>query len=686
MITVDDNYKKLVKNSVREIDSFVEILVNGEYFNADTEETSVRPYILSDDADTLTKLETVADDNSIYIKYASLENNYMQLDGSFVLYDENFENDYTGFIGKYQSDATINIVNPVDPVVKSGNYNEKSSKRNITIYFDKLIINNSNKKPKIIITLEGLYQRFIPQWNMPTTGNRRTIKKEFVYTYDVEYTEKDLILTSDKLPLNIIEHDVEPYATSMYEWEFVCISNINIYVQGIKTVGSYLLWLLKCDRIRIKQINLGETVVYDNKDIIEIDVNEQTDIDNLETPNNNCSIIIDNYDRKFNVVDNNNIINKLTKESIIIPYYGIGENGYYNYQIMGNYEYNSFEDNNNMYTVINGIGSVEKLESENPYPSKENYDNNVEWFCSVIFNQPSDRSVLDYRNINNINYNGKVNQLMTKFNNKREQAQALALFSNSFVKQLRIANPITHKNMIILSKIINNVCDTITLNQQLQQPKFKKIQKTKEININNDVKGTLKDEFTILYEDKIYPETNMIYGIGAYGVDIYYQTSIFINSDVPIDFYNSNNIKVYVDNVETNNYIINEKSNYEADILVRFDNTDIKAIKITGKSYDSKNILSNYKNPSIQNGSVLDISNNYLTNIADKNRFVKYVFDYEQTYEFEIEIMADPSLEVGDMVIIETVDGNKIGIIEMIEFKYNGGLTARIKGVCADVL
>lgn len=644
MIQVSDKYKKAVKEQVRELDAFVEILVDAEYINA-TEESSTYPHIIANNQSEITNIESVSNDNSIYNKYFTLESSiepYSRLDGTYILPNMNFDNERTGYIGAWGQESEIEIENL------------NSKKRCITLYLEEVY-------KKINVTIEAVYWR---------VASGSTYEYTTTETFEYDYTDNDKeIFTSDSVPLSITKDG--------YNWTFHHVSYVKIKIIPWIRQGSINVWDLKSNRIRIKHIVMGESLLFKDKEIISINVNEETDIYNLEVPDNDCSVVLNNYDRKFNVTDKNNVLNRLGKETIIKPYYGLSIDGYYNYQLMGCYSYESFVDNNNLDTTIKGIGSIQYLESENAYLSNmmSGYDDDVKWFSRFIFNQMSPYE-------NNINYNGKVPARMTNFDNKREQAQALALFSNSYVKQLRIANTETGRNYVMLDTIQNEVKDTIYLSQQLEQPKFQKIIPTKTININYSSLGSLGQDDITIFEDNVIPEIITV-EVDNLTVETYYRKTIYINSSSPID---ANSIKVYVNGTQTTRFYYNEYSLYGIKMEISFDDVETKQVLITGKQYESKDVLETIQNNSVSEGATLDLNSNYLINNSDRKRVCDYIFKNEKVYEFEVEILGDPSLEIGDLISLETIDGYKLAIIQSIEFSYTGGLTAILKGVCSNAI
>ena len=168
----------------------------------------------------------------------------------------------------------------------------------------------------------------------------------------------------------------------------------------------------------------------------------------------------------------------------------------------------------------------------------------------------------------------------------------------------------------------------------------------------------------------------------------YYDTlNHFYRYDLRIE--NSNPIKMDTIELYINNslistlYHINKLSYYQLDLSLYYLNDSSVTLKVMAKTYDNEEQKYNVNNGA---GELIEYNNNYLRTDVDKNRVVNHFIKLEKPYAFEFEMMGNPALEIGDTILFENVDGYKKGIITSIEFKYNGGITAIIKGECENVL
>lgn len=612
MITVSEDFKKAVKEPIRQLNSFVELLVDGRY---------IRGYeqlgrISSEDKAEITVLDTTIDDNSAFCNYASLEEDYFLLDGSFILPNRS-NNKETGFIGDINS-STLNI-NNIDY-----EFDDYLNKRCITIYFE------NGYATDFSISLDVDYVGYATK------------------TITYNYTNNDKkIITTDYIK------DSAGNPTS-YIAGFKNIKNISITINN---------WSNSNHRVRIRQVNLGETVIYESNEIIEINTTEQTDIYNIDIPNNECNIKLNNYDRKFNIVDENNILNRLNSNSVFRIYYGISINGSYEYVCMGNYEFSSYDDENNYYTILNGVGIIGTLDKDfpvmlNDYSTPRNANFMLEHISRYI---DSD-----------VKYNQTIPMEYTKFNNKREQLQAITILSESVIKQTRVSEYYYNKNKINVLNLKENIVDTIDLDRQLEQPKFTKRNIINKFIIKNDLVGSLNESEQTITEEKITPYYDLT------NRDYRYRLRLISNNPIKED-----TIKIYINNSLYSNYYINGKSYYQIEIILYHLQDDYLDLKVTAQTYNNEEQIYNYN---MGNEELIEYNNNYLRNNVDKNRVANYNIQSQKPFGFEFKMMYDPSLEVTDTILFENVDGYKKGVITSIECKYNGALTATIKGECENVL
>jgi hypothetical protein len=96
MIVTSNDFKKAIKNEDRQLKGYVEVLYKHEDINAEVSSegigTDVLPIVMS--------TEKILYDSRISTDYATLENNYFKLDGSFILPNQEM-NKGTGYISNH---------------------------------------------------------------------------------------------------------------------------------------------------------------------------------------------------------------------------------------------------------------------------------------------------------------------------------------------------------------------------------------------------------------------------------------------------------------------------------------------------------------------------------------------------------------------------------------------------------
>lgn len=624
MINVSNSFKENIKRDVREIGGIAELVVSGGYYNASTDEDALIKISATNSAE-ITNLNSVTDSIPTTYKYARTDTNYTVLDGSFILANEDYTNKHTGYIG-ITTPTSLTIETKRMPwmrVLTNGN-------KKITIYFD-----------------EGYATDFgVELYPYYTDGQ---VHEPYTYSFTNNALETITIDGSN------IPDEIDVSGTTR---QFYCISKIVITINE---------WSSSNLRPKIKQVNFGETMLFENQDLIEMKMNEETSIDNINNPSNDCSIMLNNYDRKFNLINQDSVLNRLNKNSHIRTFVGVSLKGGMEYVDMGSYQYNSYTDNQDKTITLNGIGTLQSYEGKQNYLWRKGIPNSS--VLTTIAN------MLNSTN-NEVYYNGTLSLERTNTENERQQLQAIAIFSGSYIKENRDINA-RLENKISFQKRSDTIQLSIPLSIQTKEPKIIKKNKTKTIVIKTRQVNDLVNEEKVLYEGNVSDR---------------YSVKVDLNSTSPVDI---SSIKVYEKNrngtetlLSSDEYIVYNSYYVPRVQIYSLTSDDIVGIKIVGKEYNYIDLEKEITNRNISDGEIIEYNNNYLDSDYQKQRVANYVFNREgiYKYEFEIEFNGDPSLEVGDIISFETVDGWMKGFVESIDMKYNGGLIETIKGVCSNVL
>ena len=628
MITTSNKFKEKIKNDVRELDAYVELLTNYKALGIGNTSLFNTRQVTTNNSAEITNIDTLVDESSLYNNYASFEKDYTLLDGSFILANRNYTNENTGFIGE-SNQATISITGIREQV------------RNITLYFTDEYPTNI----EIILTTEFM-QNDTPYDIIYNT-----------YTINYDNNTSNTITTNENVIPEHIEQNSDTYL-------FYGITSITININEWSNVDH---------RVRIKQINAGETVLYENLDIIEMNIHEQTNFDNLEVPINSFNIILNNYDKKINILEEGNIIHRINENSSFLPYIGVLVDGVYEYVSMGKYLYSSYSDNRDKTASFDCYGDAKRMENQDIILP--------EWGLpsSQYLKTPTEITLNPSFLTDTVRYNNSFVGRLANFRSYKEQLQAVGIYAGSFIKQHRISQYLGSYYPITYEVLTDNYIDEVRLRRQLTIPTIKKKNKAKQIIVNSIMDGAISGNTITLVDDdfKTY-RPNEITNAN--------QIKVYIETTTPIDI---TSVKLYVDNVETTisyrgpAYLL--MSNFNPYLKINEITEGTHHIMVTATEKNA--IQRQYKvNNNIDAGEIIEYNNNFLNNNEQAKRVANYKFIYDRDYEFETEIMGDPTLEVGDTLKLETEAGYQLATIENLEIKYNGGLTEVVKGVSKSVL
>lgn len=624
MIQVSNAFKENIKKKVRQIGGFAEVIVNGGYFQAnDAQGSSV--YISSNDKAEITNLNSVSDISSAIYKYASLEPNRTLLDGSFILANEDYRNENTGYISETTNGSgSFEIGSSSTSII----FTRTKGAKSVTLYFEE------GYATDFTVEISVIYSGFYTQ----------------TYTYTVTNNDKQTVtIGGDDIPDIIVQNDMEQ--------AYLCITGVTVNVTA---------WSTPNRRVRIRQINAGETLLFENRDLIEMNIDEQISLDNTDAPSNECNVLLNNYDRKFNLLDNDSVLNRLGKGSAIRPFIGVSTGGGIEYVDMCSYMYSSYTENQDKTITLYGAGTVESYSAMNNYLWTKGIPNGS--VLTTLYNMGLEN--------NDVTYNGTLPLQLTDTQNRREQLQAMAIYSGSYIKENRNFG-YRLQSILSLKKVLPTSLSTIPLTSQIKEPKVTKRNKIKTIKLSSSQLGNLINEEKTLVDN--YTD-----------IPVNGKITIVINSSSPIDV---TSLKVYIDNVEIQEgtsyfpgYTIYNSNFYPIVEITNLTDEQNGVIKIVGKEYNQARTETTITNENTANGETVEYNVNYLNNSYQRTRVAKYLFNNQRDYEFELNFNGDPSLETGDTITFETVDGDMIGVIESINTKFNGGLQATIKGVCNSVL
>ena len=298
---VSDSFKKAIKNDNREVHGYIDIKYQNEYYTRSVTQIPTPLNLVRSTGSGIINY------SKIMPKYATLEDNYTLLDGSFMVWNENVTD------GKaYISNDLFENIN--DKTIIISNSSTTIPSKGITIYFKE---------------------------NLP-----------FDFTINV-------IDTND----NITTENVTNNQSYTYQFIFsdeIYISRVEINITSVEFPKNRL-------RIAYVDFNLGD--LYEDNELISFDVNESLDLLGETVPINTCEINLNNYPNsvggnKFDPINPKGLTKYLNNDVTLEPYIGVlTEDNGVEYVKMGTFYLDDWSSNSDGNTTLSGSSVIAKLKN-----------------------------------------------------------------------------------------------------------------------------------------------------------------------------------------------------------------------------------------------------------------------------------------------------------------------------------
>ena len=609
MISVSDDFKKAIKENDRRIYGYVDVKYQNKSFDKVETQIPTRLDILSNNWLSVNK--------KIVQKYATLENNYTLLDGSFMVWNENslVENGYaTQDIFENINDNTIIITNN----------STTTSSKGVSIYFKENLPFNFN----VTINFRD--------------GNSIIDEVRNNQTYNYQY-----IFTDEKV-----------------------INNVEIQILNVEFPKN---------RLRIASVDFNMGDVYEGEELLSFDVTEELDLMIENLPINTCTINLNNYpnshgESKFDVINPNSIVNYLDNNTMIEPYIGVlTENNGVEYVPMGIFYLSNWDSNPEGNVTMNGKSVLSKIEAMT-IPAKGGF---------FAITTPDDLS--DYLT-NNTPYNFSILNGYYVFNNSE------LIISNlmEYIKLLLVFNNIIvwDENDYVIRKFYVDRYNTIGTKNINENSVDKISQKELLQDVNYNTRSTIH-QLNITYKS--------ISQMGATQTEtIINDTHTLLNAEEYIWYKVSDNKRIWDNNPVFNYSVVSGSAsaslvdkNYYF-MVVKVTGTIGSTIQITytNRTQNEDKVIKKSVTQISPTGDNLDIDISsfgyaypeYLSLIQ------KYYMKMDKPYKVTSSTIGDPSLEIGDVVSIQTRyknvnNGYRDFIVTKQHFKFDGGLTCELEGV-----
>lgn len=506
---------------------------------------------------------------------------------------------------------------------------------------------------------------------------------------------------------------------TLYYKEDYDSENINTYTKIVTDINNEILHIdcsdipglyitkinIKIDswsnpnyRVRLEKIDLGYTEIYES-DLISFKILEEISKFNEAAPDYSCEVTINNYDRKFDFINDKGLFQKLNKYVTAEPYIGLKGNTL-KYVPMGFFNFSDLSNSSDLTTTIKfeGAKALGKTESSVRY----GYSNQGNISELIESNPLVNWEIAEESIGNHVGYNFDTTSDYKSTKTALEELQELSFASCSLCLQSRYAPVADFGWGITYVKPISlNVADNITLNEQTEYPTVTKKSKINQAISTINTVFNLSSDYKEIYNQTMQ-KTSESYLYNGETEHIVYDFDFDFETTSPIDF---ENLQIYVDNSLVNSqtayftaytsgsYYIHgvQITATGEDSSGNFDESKLKEeinVRIMAKQYEKQDssITINKNNELPDTETVgMEFSNNYLRTTENQQHVANYIFNNDYPYHASLQTIGDPSLLPGDLVDFETPFGFKRMMIEKQTITYNGGLSASIEGDAYDI-
>lgn len=559
--------------------------------------------------------------------YSILYENYIKLDGSFVLFNK-FDNN-CGFI-TIETPQEIYDNNYQEGLGFDAGYviiklNIKEGMNGITFYFK----DNTIKNAQIKLYKSGSQEAKI---------------------INIENNEDEVVFID-------IDDTYNVFNMTIYEW----------------TKPTHVMQWIRVD--------LGLSKIYKGEELIEFTVTEQVDKLCEESPNNELSLTIGDYDRLYDPLNPTGITKYLTENCVYIPHIGIvNEYGGIIYTKMGEFYFfqNDYKDKEVTITAYNLMYKLNEgqLRNNKGYLFCDNGD------IGLVNQYVVERYLREYiGNEYNLEYNVNL-----ELENAPEWTYVA--YVSQYIDFTKFTDYILYiiigtgiffvdrDNKINIVKINNNIVETITKNELLKDISYIKINKIDKVTLN----------YSLLKSEEISTSSEPITQLNQ---------SFTLNKDVEVFCITTTNYSLTGIKKSDLTYtgcddikIISRKNNNTNEFKYKM------YVEVTGKKGNNVTI-------SLINNQKIVFSNNQYSNAygtgsnelsftgteeytlwrAHQPYFAQHIMDLSPSYSVSLDYNGNPNIKAGDYIEVESNYGMVKLFVTKHTLTYSGGLSGSIEGV-----
>lgn len=608
MIPVSESFKKAIKNANRNIYGYVDIKYQNEDFNRSVTQLPLK-------ADIVSARGIIGGDKTLD-KYATLENNYTLLDGSFMVWNENIvlENGYI-------SENTFEDINDNTIIITNNSTSLKT--KGVSVYF----------------------------------------KENLPFDFTVTFTDTD----NNEIVDNITNN--QSYVYQYIFEEEIELSTMEITISSIEFPKN---------RLRIAYIDFNLSDFYENEELVNFDVTEELSLLMENLPINTCSIKLNNYPdshggNKFDPINPQGIVKYLDNKVTIEPYIGVftEENGA-EYVPMGLFYLDDWSSDYDGNVTLNGKSLLNKLKDKDMIWNSSMFSDTVttqelepmiETSANVSCSFPQYSMYLSNwtnMNTNLFDYLNYISPCLL-YNNRPN------IIGNDEYRKLRV----NRYNTLVIDDIPTQSSDSISRRELIYDVDYITKTPIQNVQANYTVYATDYNTTTETIVNTTYTLTQE-------------ETYIWFKVDKNIASLNS--LSRTVISGSANITLIGYSMRL---IHAKITGTVGSIIQITcsaqipnSSSQQSYNAV--FTNKNVPTGDTLTL-NFGQSEVPNFDSIMNVFFVLDKKYKVNAETIGDPSLEIGDMIRIQTrykdiADGYKDIIITKQKFTFDGGLKCSLEG------
>lgn len=501
---------------------------------------------------------------------------------------------------------------------------------------------------------------------------------------DIQNPTIDLTFESSTIQ-GITIYFKDNYPTNM-TLEFSDLSSITVepdneIVQVIfdepKTITSVSITINEMEysdrKIKIQEIDLGISYVYQDQDLIEFTVDEEVNKLVEEVPTNETSITINNMQDLFNPLNPQGVVKYLSDGSKIIPHIGVlTETQGVEFVKMGEFYFDSYTNNSDRTTTLIGKNILREIEK------KEVTDGLVGITSSFVDLSGGSSPNLTTDILNRLGYSYEFNPTTRiAYNlNFLETVNLMEFIKNLVIHDYSIfyAN---RNNKLIFRNPVSGAIESLTKSELINDVEYKKIDRI------NTIKRISSRQAS---------QTQSVSGTN---------TTIFSGTDNQYILTKSIQNIAIKNNVPRNVWAFSTDTSFTytgaTNAQIKYGSNLYTIIQVTGNVGSTITLDCIYNNHTVSSQNleqtyvVTNKRNNEIETIIESNMsFNAYPgrvktdlgqLEYTPSYEISFEYNGDPSLEAGDYIEVETPYGYKPVFIQKNRFTFNGGLSGSIEGV-----